>query len=426
MKSISWAVLVVFVASCDLAAEVPRVSPRTASPGPNISSPENLMNDPRASALALYLKRAELEVSYGPFFAEEKLSANERIKFVEAIAPHELEREAARNWFRGRGASADETKAAAAREREAGVQLRAAKFTVLGAEAFARLQTYDRTRSVRDLSVSRFAGGAALIDAAVTARQAEQLLEAMAMTSASYRAGGKLELAEVDWTSVDEQSGTFLSEKQRELLTKTDLSLRWSSESMRRPALVAAEAMQRGALIPGQVAGLASPESRRAVIAGENFRFYVELRLKPAEVAEFERILLEQKPAGPSRGTDDRAQKLLKLLGRAGYEKYLSGEFGLAGSPAAQVAGMLYFTPAPLTAEQGRRFARVLTEERAKAKMAKSPRSPREQWAVVSERSREFLGEEQLGALRVLQLREELQAARQEAQKYRAAGDSKK
>jgi hypothetical protein len=423
-----------------------------------------MMDDPRVRALTEELKRAELAANYEYFFTSRKIDNVARGKLIDALLGYEIEQENIRIERMAGPKSGSlttvEAQSNAGRRGQAKAALLAAETAVFDAEGIAHWRQFERALPAR-LSVARFAGGATLLGMPLNAEDSERLTDLIAQACTPYVAGGKVELPAVDWSAVDAAAGKFLSAEQMEIFRATDLSLRWinaqsaalqtvlvtEAEANRPPpSTVDPEAVGRAFLAAHPELTELMMKVRLAAIRGQNLLLYQELRLKSADIAKFEHTLLDGAEGtmasliwprstvkmtlrmGAASSSGEQAQRLITLLGREGYAKYMSGEFALAGGAAAEIAAALCFTASPLTTEQARRSARVLAEERQKGASVESRRAPQEYWTVVAARAREFLSTGQMVPLRTLQLRDELQAARRKAGRTRAPdrGPSKK
>jgi hypothetical protein len=205
---------------------------RTAAPASQAATPtmhftDRLKNDPAVQVHYFEMRRAELAVSYGPLIRALELTSEQAEKLLTAtieFESSELDARSIRDVEKGKAGS---SAAIEAMRKKAKAELEAAQLATLGSERFQQLQDYERSRPARDM-VGLFAGAAAVAGVPVTREQAEQLTQAVAEASAGFRAGGKVEVAQIEWAAVDAGAAALLSPAQLQLLARTDLTQRWT------------------------------------------------------------------------------------------------------------------------------------------------------------------------------------------------------
>lgn len=389
----------------------------------------------RVSELERQAKREEIAVIYGPLFQQLKWGGKLTDRVLEVMTVDELGQRNA--WLHGSPIVASASERAENLRDHARADLQ----TMLDEAGRSALQGFRRLIPAR-MMVARFAGGAARLGVPLSIPQAEELTRVIAGASERYREGKAVEPAQVNWSAVDKAARAILSVEQWEFFVTTDLSWRW----MVGLGLAMNQALATGELAKAMPDASADPaeagrkflmdhpnlavrlqESLRARIRGRYLLVYRELGLSPEKVAEFERIEL----AGPNnvmnlkrQGTTLRLgpeqelsrseQTRLKreLLGHDGYEKLMSGEFELMFSPVSEVASALSLSANPLTAAQAGRLASVISDARRESGWRNSPRATADYWAKVVTQAREFMSSEQIAALDLPRLRDELQAMR--------------
>ena len=218
---------------------------------------------------------------------------------------------------------------------------------------------------------------------------------------------------------------------QRESVPASDLS-------ERKQTVVSPEQARWAAEEAGRVFLAAHPEvektlrdAHRARTTGQYLLLYKELGLSAAQVADFEKIHLDGRESvlgfagadglpiitlrlGEGIAAPEMSRRLRQLLGNEGYDKYMNGEWALAGSREAEVASAVYFTDTPLTPEQARRLAHAASVQYARA--AGQPKQlPADYWAGLRKQAQGFLAEPQLEASNFLRAREEYQLAQSRA-----------
>lgn len=177
-----------------------------------------IRDEPDAQVLFLESQRAGLRVRYGPLFCAAALSAEEAAAFQNNIIARNEKLMDLGNLER----EADADAAAIARSRDAAeAEYRAAQAALLGPEKAVRWQEFERTASVREM-VSTIAGVAVLEGVSLSSVQAEQVVRVVAQASASFRAGGAVSFAEVDWNAVEPRLREILWPAQIEIFRSLD------------------------------------------------------------------------------------------------------------------------------------------------------------------------------------------------------------
>ena len=184
----------------------------------------------------------------------------------------------------------------------------------------------------------------------------------------------------------------------------------------------------------------------RAQIGKGRGRFYHELGLTADQIARFEAVLntalnearqvrrLIDTWNDPTRNRLLQAARermesgIREVVGEKGLQKFLDDELAVrAEGYVAKVAGSVYFTDTPLTAEQGRQLARILAQY---SSMARSGVNYFDEWslewdATLAEAST-ALTPKQLDVLRAeklaVELNKKISALRRERQKANDAG----
>lgn len=190
-----------------------------AAPPRSLSIEEIIREEPETETLYLASQRSRLAARYGPLFRALALSAVAAEKFQDAYMKHEATRMDLDDALRTQGAesAAAVMKLRAAAEEKYVAELR----ELLGEAGFQRWQDYNRTASVW-AAVSAVAGAAAVEHASFTPAQAEALVQAIAGSCASFRAGYGVDLSQVDWAAVDAQARAILSPEQWEIFHTMD------------------------------------------------------------------------------------------------------------------------------------------------------------------------------------------------------------
>jgi len=163
---------------------------------------------------------------------------------------------------------------------------------------------------------------------------------------------------------------------------------------------------------------------RRGFWAAHYRKLYQELGLNAAQIEALEKIKIAgitysiegmepERPdmafeAAPPLSAEEKAARLKELLGERGYRRMEDVDSSPDDYQVVRLAGMLYYTDAPLTAEQGERFQEVLA---ACNRAAGPAQSPSEYWAAVRRRAGGFLSMPQLAALDTFQAADEFGVA---------------
>jgi len=224
----------------------------------------------------------------------------------------------------------------------------------------------------------------------------------------SYRAGDGANLGAIDETLIETRAKFILSPEQ----------MKWFA----RLVLPGIQGHSTHVSIPD-----ASPAAMRSRMKSglihTYFLFFQEAGLDDEKMDAFNEIIADSTRINGVEAAitqDERSRRLRALLGADGFEKFERGESYLAVEDVTTIARALYFTATPLTAEQGRKLARVLIE-RKKSLRGKAHPAPGEIWAAVTPQLETLLSPPQMNALKVLQYDDELQAAQREAREAEKA-----
>jgi len=179
---------------------------------PMAANPRDLLaKDPTLQALWLNSGRARLAQEYGPFFAAQQLTPAQVAQFT----ANALQRQEQLMDLVGAAQTqgADSKAAVATLQQQANDAFAAAQIALLGAEGFRQMQDYDRSTQVR-LAVEGLVGSATLEGLPLTAEQAAQLTTALANATSRFAAGGRAELATLNWDAADAQARQILTPAQ--------------------------------------------------------------------------------------------------------------------------------------------------------------------------------------------------------------------
>jgi hypothetical protein len=192
-----------------------------ASAAPSLTEWLDLLdNDPKFQVLHLAQKRAELAMSYGPFFRMQGLSSEQIEKLSDLLIKGEAQVEDLRAITRTMSMSPFDP-AIAAQQKQGTAELQAAETELLGTAGCEQLQQYERALPVWTY-VGQLAGVAALAGMPFSREQAGQLTDAIANASAAYVRGGTVDFARIDWKAADVSAQAFLSPEQFTLFSRVD------------------------------------------------------------------------------------------------------------------------------------------------------------------------------------------------------------
>jgi hypothetical protein len=199
-------------------AEAPKAK---ASAAPSLTEWLDLLdNDPKFQVLHLAQKRAELAMSYGPFFRMQGLSSEQIGKLSDLLINGVAQVEDLRAIAWTTGLSSRDP-AIAAQQKQGMAELQAAETELLGTAGGEQLQQYERALPAWTY-VGQLAGVAALAGVSFNREQAARLTDAIANASAVYVRGGTVDFARVDWKAADVSAQAFLSPEQFTLFSRTD------------------------------------------------------------------------------------------------------------------------------------------------------------------------------------------------------------
>lgn len=211
-----------------------KLAPAAATGGPTAGRPallpQQLRNDPALQVLHFKVRRAELAVSYGPFFVALGLKGDQIDRFLAARSEFEateFDLQAIRAGGDRRDRPATQALRVAAKQ-----ELEVAQRALLGSEGFRRLQDYEKTRAARDIATA-FAGGTAIAGLPLTRQQAERLTQALAEAGKTPAEPGLAFARTIDWNRADTSAAKILSPEQLALFVRSDVTRRWTLGSQR-------------------------------------------------------------------------------------------------------------------------------------------------------------------------------------------------
>jgi hypothetical protein len=199
-------------------AETPKAK---ASAAPSLTEWLDLLdNDPKFQVLHLAQKRAELAMSYGPFFRMQGLSSDQVEKLSDLLINGAAHGEDLQSIARTTGLSSLDP-AIVAQQKQGVAELQAAETELLGVAGYEQLQSYERALPAWTY-VGQLAGVAALAGVPFSREQAGQLTDAIANASAAYVRGGTVDFARIDWKAADTTAQAFLSPEQFTLFSSVE------------------------------------------------------------------------------------------------------------------------------------------------------------------------------------------------------------
>jgi len=288
------------------------------------------------------------------------------------------------------------------------------KFTAVLAAAFAVLAVGTATRQV-------FASRAAA-DSLATARQ-----EAGALSARLRDLEHRVQVAEQDRSDLQRNIDVIRAAQATENARAAKAAADQASKT--RPPTSEQPTSER--LAAGEAFLSRHPDVRQALLdrsrARVDSRFrplYRTLNLAPAEVEQFEKLLMEREglssfnpitneqlllTPGTGRSEAEVDRDVHDLLSDAGYQQYQEAKRLVSARQLTQdVAGALYFTDTPLTAAQVDQLTRTVDATRiATGQQGRAGSS--EYWNAVLTNARAFLTEPQLAALAGFQQQEQFQ-----------------
>jgi len=199
-------------------AEAPKAK---ASAAPSLTEWLDLLdNDPKFQVLHLAQKRAELAMSYGPFFRMQGLSSEQIGKLSDLLINGVAQVEDLRAIAWTTGLSSRDP-AIAAQQKQGMAELQAAETELLGTAGGEQLQQYERALPAWTY-VGQLAGVAALAGVSFNREQAARLTDAIASASSAHVRGGTVDFARIDWKAADVSAQAFLSPEQFTLFSRVD------------------------------------------------------------------------------------------------------------------------------------------------------------------------------------------------------------
>ncbi len=152
----------------------------------------------------------------------------------------------------------------------------------------------------------------------------------------------------------------------------------------------------------------------KARVAGRFHSLYQSLGLTPAQIEQFESLLIERDGvvfptdqgelalnAGTGLPNNEVEARIHALLGEAGYQQYQkANQLVPARELTTQLASTLYFTDTPLTSQQADQLAQIISSSKADPNKTLSGRYD---WDTIASKSQGVLSDPQLAALRGMQ-----------------------
>jgi hypothetical protein len=184
----------------------PASAPRTA-----VSMARVWAANPALANLWLKSRKSSLNASYGPLFRLLKLAPEQAEKLKQVMAEEINRRQDIGDTATTEGLTYTDPTVTALLKQSAD-QAQAEEQRLLGDAGLATLEDYNRSLGVRGM-VSGLAAAVAA-SAPLTADQADALTQAAANESPSYRAGGNVDLVQLDWDAVDRAAEKILSPEQ--------------------------------------------------------------------------------------------------------------------------------------------------------------------------------------------------------------------
>jgi hypothetical protein len=180
---------------------------------PDIS--ERLEKEPLFQSLFLAKQRASINERYGAFFQKLHLSSDRREAFLRIADDHDEQELDLNAVMKSEGLTMQDSAISSAR-----VQIEQnfehSIHTLLGEEEYREFQEYQRTTSLRGFMNGIVGGSVTVLHEPFTAQQTEQLIQAMAESSPSYRAGSFVTSSTIDWPQADAQAQRILTPTQFE------------------------------------------------------------------------------------------------------------------------------------------------------------------------------------------------------------------
>jgi hypothetical protein len=191
------------------AEQKPMVRPRTPR--------EVIENDPQLQTLWLRSGRGNVMHEYGPFFSAAQLTPGQIERFQAALLKRQeqlMDLAAV-----GQAQGAESRGAVDTLRNQANAEFDREVGDALGADGYIRFKEYERVVRLRPM-VERIAGAATVAGEPLTAAQADQLTALVAKANPDYIAGGRADLANVDWIAADAAAQQLLSPAQMALFKR--------------------------------------------------------------------------------------------------------------------------------------------------------------------------------------------------------------
>lgn len=203
------------------AQQSPPSAPKSSTgSGSSASRLQPMQDNPALQNLESAARRAQLMITYGPFYRSLGLSAQQIEQFETALVRRD---EQYTDLFAAAQTQGTSVKDPAYQKlsKQVGSDYQAAVRELFGKTGAQYLGDYERLDIVREI-VSGMAGATAMAGMTLDAQQAERLTRTLANASHSYQSGGFAAPASIDWAAVHEQARAFLSDSQLTFIETTE------------------------------------------------------------------------------------------------------------------------------------------------------------------------------------------------------------
>jgi len=176
---------------------------------------KRLNDDPKYQELRRKEMQLNVERDYGLFLVRENLTPDQAARFKKALAGREMDRADLKMALESQGLAADDPSGLVIKQ-QADDALRQVAEDILGPDGFARLDAYDRQKTIWD-KMSDCAVRSAGVGSPVSRAQVEQLVDYIAQNNPDYQEGKAVNEARIDWPAVHDYARTIMTPEQFDL-----------------------------------------------------------------------------------------------------------------------------------------------------------------------------------------------------------------
>jgi len=176
---------------------------------------KRLSNDPKYQEIRRKQMLLDLERMYGQFIAKEHLAPDQAAKLKKALLEREMDRNDLKMALEAQDLSPIDPSGSVIKQ-QFDDTLRQAAEDILGPDAYARFDAYDRQKTLWD-KMGNYAVRCTGMGSPVPFAQVEQLVGYIAQNNPDYQEGKAVNNGQIDWPAVNDYARTILTPDQFDL-----------------------------------------------------------------------------------------------------------------------------------------------------------------------------------------------------------------